>query len=233
MPSCNRQLQRLIGRGSWKRHGSRGAPKWICCSLDTDLVIAVTNGFPADSNLTSQEERALVRISQMRRPSWLAGRQALKILLRRLGRTTDTARITFPNRSYSLTHSGDYAVALGTASTDYLGVGADLEIGRTPDSRTARFFLTAYEQLWLTGLRAQMRPRNLLRLWTVKEALFKSYPHNDSTVLTDYALLDPGAESGIAIIAAGESVNFQYRSSSFLNGWLSIAVCRGRDAYAS
>src|SRR5688500_8593893 len=74
------------------------------------------------------------------------------------------------------------------------GVGVDIETGRRPPPRMARFFLTRKERRCL----GQPSPEQLLRLWTVKEALFKADPLNHRRVLADYALDDPLADAGCA-----------------------------------
>ena len=140
-----------------------------------------------------------------RRHDWLLGRAALKA--HGIG---DTSTVTFPNRCLSLTHSAGIAVA-ARCEGDQAGVGVDLEAWRTMDPRAARFFLRPEEQ------------GDLLRLWTVKEALFKATPDNAGMALVDYALAHPEAHEGLATDRLGRT--FEYQSRRRPEGWLTIAVC--------
>lgn len=139
-----------------------------------------------------------------RRRDWLLGRAALKA-----SGIDDTSTVAFPNRCLSLTHSAGVAVA-ARCDGDQAGVGVDLE-GRAVDPRTARFFLRPGEH------------GDLLRLWTVKEALFKATPANAGAVLVDYALDNCEAISGTAHDRQGRT--FEYLSRRRPEGWLTIAVC--------
>lgn len=140
-----------------------------------------------------------------RRHDWLLGRAALKA--HGIG---DTSTVAFPNRCLSLTHSAGVAVA-ARCDGDQAGVGVDLEGWRTIDPRAARFFLRPNEQ------------GDLLRLWTVKEALFKATPANAGAVLVDYEVEDPLTLEGTAHDRHGRA--FEYLSRRRREGWLTIAVC--------
>ena len=141
-----------------------------------------------------------------RRHDWLLGRAALKA--HGIG---DTSSVAFPNRCLSLTHSAGIAVA-ARCDGDQAGVGVDLEGWRRIDPRAARFFLRPDEK------------GDLLRLWTVKEALFKATPDNGGMALVDYELAEAAAHEGVAIDRHGRT--FEYRSRRRPEGWLTIAVCR-------
>jgi len=140
-----------------------------------------------------------------RRHDWLLGRAALKA--HGIG---DTATVTFPHRCLSLTHSAGVAVA-ARCDGDQAGVGVDLEGWRAIDPRAARFFLAPDEH------------GDLLRLWTVKEALFKATPANAGALLVDYEVDDPLRMEGTAQDRHGRA--FEYLSRRRPEGWLTIAVC--------
>lgn len=160
-------------------------------------------------DLTPAERAAMPGGS--RRHDWLLGRAALKALLS----GADTASLRFPHRSLSLTHSSGLAVAALAAGAQ-AGVGVDYEGPRRPDPRTARFFLRNQER----------RPgEDLLRLWTVKEALFKATPDNAGAALVDCELADPQAVEGSA--AGRDGWAFRYASTPLGEGWLTVAVCHG------
>ena len=148
-----------------------------------------------------------------RRRDWLLGRAALKRLLG----GGDTSGVRFPHRSLSLSHAGGLAVAAGVEGGQG-GVGVDYEPGRGVEPRTARFFLRPPE-------RQPGRAGDLLRLWTVKEALFKATPGNEGATLLDYETVDPGAGAGEALDGTGRA--FRYASAAVRGGWLTVAVCDG------
>ncbi len=104
------------------------------------------------------------------------------------------------------------------ADGEVAGIGIDFEPWReAADLRTARFFLRPSEQAHVTD------SRSLLRLWTVKEALFKATPDNGGAVLVDYALAEPESRSGSATGPRGEPM--RYVSVEVENGLMTVAVC--------
>ncbi len=147
----------------------------------------------------------------LRRQDWLLGRAALKGVLD----GADTAGMTFPHPELSLTHAGRIAVAVA-AEGEQVGVGVDFEPDRQTDPRMARFFLHEHERV----------DHDLLRLWTVKEAMLKATPDNDGAQLLDYHLHDPAAATGSATDRRGHT--FRYRSTRLAEGPLTVAVCLGR-----
>ncbi|MFQ5930808.1 MAG: 4'-phosphopantetheinyl transferase superfamily protein [Nitrospiraceae bacterium] len=143
----------------------------------------------------------------------------------RLGKSLDTTVITFPNPCFSLTHCDGFAVAVGVPPRTLKGIGVDLEMGQTAHREAARFFLTGDEQEWVEGLGSTVRGRELRRLWTVKEAVFKSDPANRARTLMSYELIIPAAKCGVAAVglsAAGALI--RYVSLEFGQGFLSIAA---------
>ena len=112
------------------------------------------------------------------------------------------------------------------------GIGLDIESGRSINQSAARFFLTETEQDWLKQQDAPASSRILLRLWTVKEAIFKADPDNTEKILGDYVLEDPSLWAGTAHRRDGRLLRFHYTSIEVDEGFLSIAaLARGeRDA---
>lgn len=189
--------------------------------LGLPISIAVTERCAAIEELSPTERRQLAELTTRERArSWLRGRGALKALIGPFG-DTDTARIQFPSPRYSLTHSGDVAVAVVARSERQRGIGVDVEWDRPAPVAAARFYLTEREAEWTAGLPDHERGTELLRLWTVKEALFKADPDNGPRVLSDYELADPGSWTGCATGA-----RFVLRSISFRlrGGLLTLAV---------
>jgi len=194
--------------------------------LGIPLQLAVTSSPATVCDLSPAERTALGEITTRQRAlSWLRGRAALKVLLGELG-DTDTARIRFPNPRYSLTHSGEVAVAAACRSGDTVGLGIDLEWDRPAPNAAARFYLTAAEARWVASQPEAVRGRELLRLWTIKEALFKADPCNDQTVLSDYAPGRPQDHGGICETA---TVELRYLCVRLCGGFMSVAVAARRS----
>lgn len=146
------------------------------------------------------------------------GRRALRRVLAGLGDPTDPATVRFPHPRLSLTHSGGVALAVGTLDHTGAGVGIDLEPVAPVNPRAARLFLTGAEQAWW---RTAAEPDALLRLWTVKEAVFKADLGNDGRILADYELSRPAGWTGHASRGA---TRFRYRSARLSGFMVSLAV---------
>jgi len=192
-------------------------------SLGLPFVFAlVTELDPGFSWSRAETQLADSFESPVRRETWLRGRSALKLVLVRLGEDTDSSDILFPAPRYSLTHCGQTAVAVGLEAGSHVdGIGVDLELGRIPPERSGRFFLTDEESEWMMRVDASERDATLLRLWTVKEALFKADPDNAGRLLTHYRLENPSSQVGRAF--ALENV-LEYASLAIPNGMLSVAI---------
>ena len=119
--------------------------------------------------------------------NWMVGRSALKNLLLTLDLDSDTSKLKFPNNKFSLSHCSNLAVAAGLTSEQQSigGVGIDIEFTRSVSDNHAKFFLSSEERKMIQS------DSDRLRLWTIKEALFKSDPNNNETVLRDYKIENP------------------------------------------
>ncbi|MEV5510659.1 4'-phosphopantetheinyl transferase superfamily protein [Streptomyces orinoci] len=188
-------------------------------------VLAVWTRRPlAVDTLTRRERERLAAVPPRARRQWLISRHALKVLLGLLGLPPDTTAHTFPHWRLSLSHTDGAAVAAGTAMTHQHGLGVDLEADRTAPVDTSRFFLDPRERSWLDSLPQDARAAHRLRLWTVKEALFKADPLNHRTVLPDYITADPAARCGRARARPHPGTLFGYSSARLHQGHLSFAV---------
>lgn len=186
------------------------------------LSASTTPLLEADLTPGEADQLSIVKGSARRR-SWLIARRALRHAMTVSGRTTDSSQYRLPSPVVSLSHSAELAVAAVPAGPSAVaGIGVDVELDQRPDPRTARFFLSPHERC-----QAADRPSELLRLWTVKEALYKADPGNADTTLYDYVLDDPTAHSGGARRGGGPS--FHYRSIPLLRGSLSVAVTASTD----
>jgi 4'-phosphopantetheinyl transferase EntD len=179
------------------------------------------------------ERTHLARFGDPRRAaSWMRGRQALERLVARLGADgtpgftvpVDPGRVVFPHACLSLTHTGDRAVAVGIPAGAAFGVGVDLELRERMREGAERFFLGPDEARWLLSAAVPRRDRDRVRLWTVKEAVFKANPRNRGSLLGHYLLADPGAAVGTARWKEEPGAVFRYASADLNPGALSIAI---------
>lgn len=191
-----------------------------CTDLRADLrlrlgrtVVVSAADEPLSQELLTPGER--VRASSLRRgrvlDDWLRGRAALRAL-----GAADTAELEFPHPTLSVTHAGSRAFAVA-AKSGVAGIGVDFEPWKPSVSpRMAAFFLCAGEQ------QAAVDAIAMIRLWTVKEALFKAFPDNRDCVLLDFVLADAGADCGTATAPDGRTL--LYASAEVRRGCLSVAV---------
>jgi acyl carrier protein len=132
-----------------------------------------------------------------------------------------------PHPHLSISHTdreGAAAAALGPAT----GTGVDLERLRPTDPRTAHFFLQPEEAAWLRN--ASPYGTAHVRLWTVKEALFKADLRNATTMLRDYVIDDPAAGTGLASGPCG--ARYAYTSIQRRDTILTVAVHIGLEGEA-
>lgn len=197
-------------------------------ALGVDVAFAVARE-PLPREALSPAERARVDVFGLpgRREDWLRGRAALKRLLALLGLPADTSLLAFPHARLSLTHSAGVAVAVALpGSPAAAGIGVDYEARRAMKAGTERFFLAAAERARAGAL----REGDLLRLWTVKEALFKADPLNRSAggrYLSGYVVEGPlEAPAGRATGPGEEPLAFGFASWDAGGGFLSVAVSR-------
>ena len=83
---------------------------------------------------------------------------------------------------------------------------------------------TEREQAWLRAEKTERWPLHLLRLWCVKEAVFKANPDNAGRSLADHTLANPENALGEAVTPEGRSV--EYASWCESRTCLALAVCR-------
>ena len=197
------------------------------------LEAAITFAFADDpldrGELTAGESAQLgVLGSEQRATEWLRGRAALRSVLVKRGAAGDTSALSFPNPCYSVSHSDELAVAAGAdaAGTGVSGLGIDFERFKPIREDAARFFLEGAELAWVGSLPRERRPTELLRLWTVKEALFKADLENAGRTLRDYRTSTPAALEGAACTPT--SLPQQYTTIITHGGYLTVAITRGR-----
>ncbi len=186
-------------------------------------VHIVASHTDCDGTSLNQAEQAQLDSFQFeqRRRDWRRGRLALKSLLRSLGRSDDTSRLRFPDAQLSLTHGDGAAYAVGALGASR-GIGVDFETLRPVRDRVAHWFLNDSELEWLAASDDVDRDRNIIRLWTIKEAVFKCHPSNTGLVLSDFTISNPSA--GTCEVRAADGRVFQTMSCHIGSGILSIAV---------
>ena len=191
-----------------------------------DLIIAFSN----DNYLSASEiKKCKYTKNSSRYFDWIRGRSALKKVFEHLNKSIDVTKISFPNEYFSISHTKDCAVAIGILNNceSSNGVGIDLELNRKIDAKHTRYYLSKYESDLVNS------NDDLLRLWTVKEALFKADPNNDGVILKYYNVKNPQTLKGEAINKKGAT--FYYNSiknpaDKFLGGkrggWMSWAISK-------
>ena len=142
------------------------------------------------------------------------GRAALDALRQRLG-DAGGEPLAFPHPRYSLSHSRGAAVAIGLLDARPRGIGLDLEWHRRVPGGAERFYLSDRERQRLAGA-------SRLRLWTLKEALFKADLANASSRLHHYELCTADPARGLGVSRRGAL--FRYASLELDGGFLSVAV---------
>lgn len=171
-----------------------------------------------------EKAQAAALPSDARRRSWLVARRALRRALADSRLPTDTSTYGFPHRRASLSYDRSYVVAAVADDAEVLiGVGVDVQTGRAPEPETARLFLAEHEREALESTPALRQRGELLRMWTVKEALYKADPDNAATLdLRRYHLDDPRARCGEARTAT--AARFHYRTLALCQGFLTVAL---------
>lgn len=192
--------------------------------LGLHLRFRVLTGEGARASLTCTDRARYEQIAgTARAQSWLLGRTALEDLRSELGESAGAEALTFPNQRFSLTHAGGVALAVAEPTGCLAGIGIDLEPSRRMRPEAARFFLTEAEQQWLRGERLGHQQLHLLRLWCVKEAVFKANPENAGRILADHALENP--EEAVGEARTPDDARVRYASWCGSRACVALAVC--------
>lgn len=132
----------------------------------------------------------------------------------------------WPCPTGSVSHSNPWAAAVVLAPTAHhhgaKGVGIDVEPYRHLPEGCERFYLTSTEQDWL-ATQPQKPSVHRLRLWTLKEAVFKADARNAHTDLNEYQLAEPAAwETSVWHVTRGSV--FVAAVWPLHWGWLAMAL---------
>lgn len=110
-----------------------------------------------------------------------------------------------------------------------LGVGVDLEVDRTGlDPRLGHLFSSPREVAWVANLAESVQVDARLRLWVIKEALFKANPANEGTIVAHYSTVEPGARCGEGSGPCPPDTTLRYAALRIAGGHLAVAICLGR-----
>ena len=150
-----------------------------------------------------------------------AGEHAIASALARVGRGPESMRR--PDPEVSLTHSERATIAAVARGLE--GVGIDHEGAREVSPAMARWYLDRATLAWVERMDDRTRGLHLLRLWTVKEALFKACPGNARLALSDLVLASPAAWTGAACVVGGSRWRLRYSTLPYAGGFLSVAIC--------
>ena len=191
--------------------------------LDLHFNVATGSVSTAALSLSEQEHYAGLE-NTARAESWLLGRAALKSLHSRLDGCADIDGLSFPNARFSLAHSAHVALAVAEPSGCLAGIGVDLELDARLQPAAACFFLTDDEQAWLQSQAVERWCHHLLRLWCIKEAVFKANPDNAGKLLADHEIQRPAEAKGEARTRAGRKM--EYASWCESRTCIALAVCR-------
>jgi 4'-phosphopantetheinyl transferase EntD len=193
--------------------------------LGLELQFSVADGAASATTLSPSEQRRFHALrNTARATSWLLGRTALKKLSSKVDGCADIDGLLFPNPRFSLTHSSDLALAVAEPSGCLEGIGVDLEVGTRMQASAGRFFLTERESSWLGSQATGGWSHHLLRLWCIKEAVFKANPDNAGRILADHEIRYPALAQGMARSCSGRTL--EYTSWCESRTCVALAVCR-------
>ncbi|MBT4762355.1 MAG: 4'-phosphopantetheinyl transferase superfamily protein [Bdellovibrionaceae bacterium] len=154
-----------------------------------------------------------------KKKSWLNSRCALKKGFDSLQINSKILDLKFPSPTCSLTHSKDFSLAAFTLDNENKGIGVDLEFDRSPKLNGAKFFLTNEELEAYNHVEDLNKKKELyLKIWTIKEACFKAFPHNKNKRLKDFPLNLDFPSVGLA------NNSIKYAFIKFDNIFLSTAI---------
>ncbi|MBY0546601.1 MAG: 4'-phosphopantetheinyl transferase superfamily protein [Candidatus Obscuribacterales bacterium] len=199
--------------------------------MRTPLRFRIISGDFESLPLSNAESAAYEGYTNPRRKqSWLRARCALKELMATIGERTDTSLVPFPDKRYSISHAGEIAVAVARLDDDPQGMGVDLEICRSLKAGSERFFLNTTEREWIHACNEAQRDDERIRLWTVKEAVYKSDCIAQDGVFKNYGMDSPCEHFGNVKLESeqGETRQFRYASTRLTNElWLTVSLLEG------
>lgn len=189
-------------------------------------------------DLPSAEAALVARAVDSRRSEFATGRELARTLLRRMGCEVsellrDDDRVPcWPERVVgSISHCDDLCVVAIAPSTDYRGIGLDVEPDEPVKEGVERIVCRPGERTWLESVPPLERPRRIKLIFSVKEAVYKAfYPElrtfwSFQDVETE---IDLEAGSFKASLPEGTEVREIEGRVARREGWILSAVARRR-----
>ncbi len=156
---------------------------------------------------------------EQRRLSWAAGRECLYRVLLDCGESVSVEDIRWPHRQYSLSHTDDIAIAVGTLSPSF-GIGIDIEKRRDLNSNIKKFFINRDEECYLSKI-------DLLTFWVIKESCYKADLKNSYHRLKSYCIKDIQDHFALLMCKGGKGESdgfYEVRWRRWQDYFLSVAI---------
>lgn len=102
-----------------------------------------------------------------------------------------------------------------------VGVGIDLEGERTINPSGSKYFMHLREERFFD----KAINTDLVLLWTIKEALFKSTPENNDIVLRNFEVVSIADNSGEAICNSKDDLHYSFFSRTIDKNFVTVAIC--------
>lgn len=171
----------------------------------------------------------LNNIPTNRKKDWISSRFALWELIHENSDLVFSQMI-FPHKNYSISHSKGEAFAVTYEDTsetkDICGIGIDFERDREIDKGVSKFFINEKDEKALGQKKENLNLEQRQKLWTIKEALFKSDGENENSVINDYFLKTSDLTTGKAEKSKNSQFQFEYYNLYDDGLCLSVAICR-------
>lgn len=185
------------------------------------VIVVHRNRLEADFELTAAEQQLQSAFaSESRRKEYLLGRSALKSALSAIGKSPDTAAITWPSPFCSLSHSHGHAVAVSQEHGK--GLGIDLQLIKTPALTMADRILSGDTLAYWQALPAVEQASHLQRFWTVNEAVYKACPAPQPAYFRHYRMHAAGSMDSLLTID-GSDYRFMVHTAALEEGFISLA----------
>jgi 4'-phosphopantetheinyl transferase EntD len=185
------------------------------------VVIVHRNQVAPDFELTAAEKQLQAAFgSEIRRKEHLIGRAALKSALAAIGKSEDTAAITWPSPFCSLSHSHCQAVAVSYERAE--GIGIDLQLIKMPALAMAGRILSGDTLAYWQSLPEMQQAKALQRFWTVNEAVYKACRAPQPAYFRHYRMHAAAAMDGTVSID-GTDFRFMVHTAELNEGFISLA----------
>lgn len=134
-----------------------------------------------------------------------------------------------PDISFSISHSGDYAICtIGDAP-----LGNDIERRREGRLKVADRFFAKEELAWLYDAKEDAeRDLRMFRLWTMKESFIKANGRGMSLPLKDFSVYVEEASGRARVRHSIDGKYYSLREYQEIEGYCTAVCCQGKDDMA-